>query len=86
MKWLADRRRTDDVETNIAPSSELFKSMILTPMETAIKAVDKLVGDASLTGKVAELHGEHVTFAEAPAHVDEDTKTNIEMFWNLGYA
>lgn len=60
--------------------------MILTPMETAIKAVEKLVGDVSLTGKVAELHGEHVTFAEPPAYVDENTKRNIEMFWNLGYA
>ena len=55
-------------------------------METAIKAVEKLVGDVSLTGKVAELHGEHVTFAEPPAYVDENTKRNIEMFWNLGYA
>ena len=60
--------------------------MILTPMETAIKAVEKLVGDVSLTGKVAELHGEHATFAEPPAYVDENTKRNIEMFWNLGYA
>lgn len=74
------------IETNIAPSTELFKSMIVTPMETAIRAVDQFVRDASLSGKVAELHGEHVTCAEAPPYVDEDTRRNIEMFWELGYA
>ena len=60
--------------------------MILTAMSTATDAVAKLVGDESLTGKIAELHGEHVTFAEPPAYVDEDTEKNIENFWNLGYA
>lgn len=39
-----------------------------------------------LTGKVAELHEDHVTFAEQPAYVDENTGKNIEMFWSLGYA
>lgn len=72
--------------TNIAPSAELFKSMILTPMSTAAKAVAQLVEDETLTGRVAELHGEHVTLAEAPAYVDEDTGKNIETFWSLGYA
>lgn len=74
------------VETNIAPDRALFKDMILTPMETAIRGVEMLVGDASVTGKVAELHGEQVTFAEAPGYVDEDTGRNIETFWRLGYA
>ncbi|KAJ5557055.1 hypothetical protein N7494_000970 [Penicillium frequentans] len=74
------------IETNIAPSSDLFKSMVLTPMSTVSKAAAQFVGDESLTGKIAELHGEHVTFAEPPAYVDEDTGKNIETFWNLGYA
>lgn len=60
--------------------------MIITPMSTATKAVAQLVRDSSLTGKIAELHGEHVTYAEQPAYVDEDTATNLETFWNLGYA
>lgn len=60
--------------------------MILTPMSTATKAVAQFVADESLTGKIAEVHGEHVTFAEPPAYVDEDTGKNIETFWNLGYA
>ncbi|KAF7114790.1 hypothetical protein CNMCM5793_000329 [Aspergillus hiratsukae] len=74
------------IETNIAPDAALFRAMILTPMSTATRAVALLVGDSSLTGKVLELHGEEVTFAEPPAYVDEDTGTNIEMFWELGYA
>jgi len=60
--------------------------MILTPMSTATKAAEQFVDDSSLTGNVAELHGEHVTFAEPPEYVDEDTKTNIETFAKLGYA
>ncbi|KAJ5825357.1 hypothetical protein N7474_002495 [Penicillium riverlandense] len=74
------------IETNIAPSAELFKSMVLTPMSTAQKAVARFIEDPSLTGKVAELHGEHVTLADPPPYVDEDTGKNIETFWNLGYA
>ena len=60
--------------------------MTLTPMATATKAMAQFVDDEGLTGKIAELHGEHVTFAEPPAYVDEDTGKNIEMFWSLGYA
>lgn len=77
---------TDRIETNIAPDSALFQSMVLTPMSTATRAVAQLVEDPSLTGKIAELHGEHVTFAEPPPYVDEDTGKNIETFWRLGYA
>jgi hypothetical protein len=75
-----------ETETNIAPSSDLFKPMIITPMSTATKAVAQFAADESLTGKIAEVHGEHVTFAEPPPYVDEDTGKNIETFWNLGYA
>jgi hypothetical protein len=74
------------VDTNIAPDSALFKSMILTPMSTVTDAVAQFLADPSLTGRVAELHGQHVTFAEPPAYVDEDTGKNIAMFSSLGYA
>lgn len=60
--------------------------MIITPMATAVKAVDRFVEDPSLTGKVAELHEENITFAEQKEYVDENTGVNIEMFWKLGYA
>ncbi|RJE26345.1 short chain dehydrogenase reductase [Aspergillus sclerotialis] len=74
------------IETNIAPDKALFKSMHITPMATAINAVDKLLGDTSLTGRVVELHGENFSFAEQKEFADEGTKNNIEMFWKLGYA
>lgn len=86
MSSLSHHADTDEVETNIAPDKALFKSMIITPMATAVKAVDRFVEDPSLTGKVAELHEENITFAEQQEYVDENTGVNIEMFWKLGYA
>ncbi|KAJ5887743.1 hypothetical protein N7495_007784 [Penicillium taxi] len=74
------------IETNIAASADLFKAMILTPMSTAINSVAQFIEDESLSGKIAELHGEHVTFAEPPDFVDEDTRKNLQSFWNLGHA
>ncbi|KAL2007442.1 hypothetical protein VTN00DRAFT_8880 [Thermoascus crustaceus] len=74
------------IETNISSDLALFKSMVITPMSTATRAVAQLLADPGLTGKVAELHGENVTFAEPPPYVDENSGRNIEMFWTLGYA
>ncbi|KAK4222147.1 hypothetical protein QBC38DRAFT_539751 [Podospora fimiseda] len=74
------------LETNIAPSKDLFKHMIVTPMSTLIKGVEQLVNDESLSGEIAEIHGEKVTLRPAHEFVDEDTKKNIDTFWSLGYA
>lgn len=73
-------------ETNIAPDKDLFKHMSITPMSTAIRAARMFVDDPELTGKVAELHGEHVTFAEQKEYADASVGENIEVFWKLGYA
>lgn len=74
------------LETNIAPSGDLFKSMIITPMSTMTKGVDLFTADPSLTGQVAEIHGDRVTLRPPPDFVDDDTRMNLEAFWNLGYA
>ncbi|KIX04729.1 uncharacterized protein Z518_05599 [Rhinocladiella mackenziei CBS 650.93] len=74
------------LETNIAPSKDLFKPMILTPMSTLTRGVQQLVSNPSLTGQIAEIHGENVTLSQPPPYVDEDTGKNIETFWTLGYA
>ncbi|KAJ5110040.1 hypothetical protein N7532_002685 [Penicillium argentinense] len=74
------------IETNIAPSSDLFKSMVLTPMSTATRAVAQLVEDESLTGQIAELHGEQVTFSEPPAYVDEDTEWDDDTLRTSAFA
>jgi hypothetical protein len=76
----------DSAETNIAPDKALFRAMTTTPVDTAVRAVSRFVEDPSLTGKVAELHGENITFAEQKEYADESTRENIEMFWKLGYA
>ncbi|SPO07180.1 probable short chain dehydrogenase/reductase [Cephalotrichum gorgonifer] len=74
------------LETNIAPSSDLFKDMIITPMSTLTAGVARLIADPSLTGQVAEIHGESVTPRLPPDYVDEDSRKNLETFWNLGFA
>lgn len=74
------------LETNIAPSKDLFKPMILTPMSTLTRGVQQLVSDPSLTGQIAEIHGQNVTLREPLPYVDEDSGKNIETFWSLGYA
>lgn len=60
--------------------------MILTPMSTLIRGVQELVSDPSLTGQIAEIHGDNVTLSQPPLLVDEDSGKNIETFWSLGYA
>lgn len=72
--------------TNIAPSKDLFKNMIITPMSTLTKGVAQLVSDPKLSGEVAEIHGTSVTLRPCHDYVDEDSKKNLENFWSLGYA
>lgn len=74
------------IATNLSDESALFRCLKPTPMSTLVKAVSELVSDSSLTGKVAEISGENVTWPEAPDYVDEVTKYNLEMFWTLGVA
>ncbi|UPK95468.1 hypothetical protein LCI18_006403 [Fusarium solani-melongenae] len=74
------------LETNIAPSSELFKHMIVTPMSTLIRGVAQLIADPSLNGQIFEIHGQSVTPRVHPEYVDDDSRKNVEMFWKLGIA
>lgn len=72
--------------TNIAPSKELFKGMIITPMSTLIKGVAQFMADPGVSGEVAEIHGSSVTLRPFHEYVDQDTKKNLDNFWSLGYA
>lgn len=74
------------LETNIAPSRDLFKGMILTPMSTMHKAVAMFEDDVERTGQVAEVHGDCATVREVPEYVDKDSEANLKHFWSLGYA
>ncbi|KAK4177169.1 hypothetical protein QBC36DRAFT_377896 [Triangularia setosa] len=78
--------RGKTLETNIAPK-ELYQGMIITPMETLVKAVDGFVkGGREVNGQVAEVHGYNVTVREAHAFVDGDTERNLGRFRGLGWA
>ncbi|KAI3392511.1 hypothetical protein diail_5551 [Diaporthe ilicicola] len=72
--------------TNIAPSKALFEGMIITPMSTLIKGVTKFIDDPTLSGELAEIHGENATLRPPHDYVDEDSKKNLERFRSLGYA
>lgn len=60
--------------------------MIITPMSTLIKGVAQLISDTTLNGEVAEIHGDKVSLRPPYEIVDEDSRKNLENFWNLGYA
>ena len=60
--------------------------MILTPVSTAVNAVEEFVTNSRLTGVIAEISGDNFTFRAPPDFVDEDTGKNLETFWRLGYA
>lgn len=60
--------------------------MVVTPHSTLVKGIAQLVGDRTITGTVAEIHGESVTLRAPHEYVDEDTHANLETFWRLGHA
>jgi hypothetical protein len=60
--------------------------MVVTPMETLIRGVDRFLADPSVSGAVAEIHGDKVTIRPPHEYVDEESRQNIETFWRLGYA
>jgi hypothetical protein len=60
--------------------------MIVTPMETLLHGVTRLISDPTLTGQVAEIHGKQVTFRPPYQYVDENEARNQETFWKLGHA
>lgn len=60
--------------------------MVMTPMSTVLRGVDEILADRTITGQVAEIHGEKVTFRPHHEYVDEDSRRNLEVFERLGYA
>lgn len=73
-------------ETNLAPSKDLFKQMIITPISTLTRGVVQFIENPKLTGEIAEIHGDKVTLRPPHEFVDEDSRANLETFWGLGYA
>jgi len=59
--------------------------MVITPMETLLRGVSQLLDDPTATGHVAEIHGESVTVRPHHEFVDEDSRQNIDLFWQKAY-
>ncbi|RYP13298.1 hypothetical protein DL767_010819 [Monosporascus sp. MG133] len=72
------------LETGIAPSKDLFKHMVVTPISTLTRGIAQFIENPGITGEVAEIHGENVTLRPPHEFVDEDSRANVEMFWKLG--
>jgi hypothetical protein len=60
--------------------------MLITPMSTLTRGVAELLADPTISGAVAEVHGNKVTLRPPHEFVDSDSQKNVEMFWTLGYA
>lgn len=61
--------------------------MVVTPIKTLIRGVDQFLADPSVSGEAAGIHGDKVTIKPHHEYVNEDSRRNIEAFWQLlGYA
>lgn len=73
------------IETGLSANSDSYKMVVVTPMETLVRAVTMLVSDRTLSGEIAELHRESISFPAAPPVEHDETQQNMEVFWKLGY-
>ncbi|GIZ44590.1 hypothetical protein CKM354_000778400 [Cercospora kikuchii] len=71
------------VETHIGASLKMLPGIVFTPLETVAKAVQTILSDSTLVGKIAEVSEDRVTWAEPPAFVDGSTKKNLEILGGL---
>ena len=60
--------------------------MILTPFSKSIRGIDRFINDSLSTGAIPENHGEAVTIRPLLDVVDENSASNLEVFYNLEYA
>ncbi|KAK3384815.1 hypothetical protein B0H63DRAFT_171757 [Podospora didyma] len=74
------------IDTNLAPDKTFVAQMVVTPMPTLIRGVANFLADPSVSGAVAEIHGESVTIRPHHDFVDADSEKNIEAFWKMGIA
>ncbi|RDL36183.1 uncharacterized protein BP5553_06795 [Venustampulla echinocandica] len=71
------------IRTGLA-SDHLFEAMQLTPMQTALDAIEAFLNDSAMTGGTAEISGEKFTLREAPAFIDDITAKNFVVFGEKG--
>jgi hypothetical protein len=70
-------------ETNIAPGVGQLPGIVLTPVATVARAVELLLDNSGITGQIAEISEDRITFAEPQIFVDESTKKNLGVLCAL---
>ncbi|KAL3445389.1 short chain dehydrogenase/reductase [Aspergillus insuetus] len=73
------------IQTGFSSDATVYQNLFTTPLSTITKAVNVLMETPNITGKVFELHGEHVTVSQPPSYAHEETGKNIEYYWSLGH-
>jgi hypothetical protein len=77
----------DAVGTNLSKGvsdRSLFDEIVMTPMETFVRAVQEVVADPTLSGQVLLAHGNRVSHISAPCIPDADNRRNLEVLWSRG--
>lgn len=79
------------IPTNLCPPQvlEVWPEEHITPLSTAIKAIDAFLGDDTLTGQVVELSQENIYFRDHVDWVNESQKwigTESLHIWDEAYA
>ncbi|KAL3484549.1 short chain dehydrogenase/reductase [Aspergillus germanicus] len=72
------------VKTALSRGSTYYDMLAVTPMETLLRATATFIKDPSLSGQIAELHKESITYQDAPPFQHDETRQNIETFWKFG--
>ncbi|KAK3111683.1 hypothetical protein LTR53_012815 [Teratosphaeriaceae sp. CCFEE 6253] len=76
------------IETNLMPEALRVRwdSAQLTPMDTALKAIDKILGDSQLTGQTIELSLDQLVFSKQQAYSTANARWMCEdnhELWEL---
>jgi 15-hydroxyprostaglandin dehydrogenase (NAD) len=79
------------IPTHLCPPQilELWPKEHITPMSTAIKAIDAFLGDDAMTGQTVELSQGNIYFRTHVDWVNDSQKwigTESNSIWDIGYA
>lgn len=62
----------------------MYELMVVTPMETLISGVSKLVSDTTLNGQLAEIHDKGVSLRDPPyKFLSDGTAHNFQKAWEM---
>lgn len=79
------------IPTNLCPPQilEVWPKEHITPLSTAIKAIDAFLGDDTMSGQTVELSQENIYFRQCVDWVNDSQKwigTESQSIWDAAYA